>query len=88
MKIFGLKIMSNRGYEDLVRFKSEVEEILRRRLPIVLDKTLKNKNIILSRGLVLVNSKIETSYIRYKSNKAIQILSEGLLIHNIFSKIK
>ena len=67
-------------------YKNEIEEILRKRLPIVLDKTLINKNITLSRGLVLVNSIIDSSKINYKGKDPIKVFWKGIVNNNIFTK--
>lgn len=87
MKILGIRIIWNRNYLFLVKFKEEVEDILRRKLPVILDKTLKNKNINLSRGLVMVNSTISGSNFKYRATTAINALSEAVITHNVFSKI-
>ena len=88
MKILGIRIMWEKNYKNVLRFREEVEEILRRKLPLVSDKTLKNKNITLSRGLVLVNSSIMESRIKYRSVDLIKVLYHGILAHNMFTKEK
>jgi len=45
MRIFGIRIMFESNYRNLVKFKNEVEEILRRRCPLLWTKHLTNKNI-------------------------------------------
>lgn len=77
--------MLESNYRHLVKFKDEVETILRKKLPVVMDKTLANKNITLSRGLVLVNSKVQTSNIDYKGKDPVRILGNGFIVNNIFS---
>jgi len=68
MRIFCTRIIREKTYRDLLSFKKEVEKILRKNLPMVADRTLKNKNITLSRGLVLVNSVLSDSKIEYKAD--------------------
>ena len=85
MRIFGIRIMFESNYRNLVKFKNEVEEILRRRLPVVMDKTLTNKNITLSRGLVLVNSWVKKSSRVYKGKEPIKVFPGAWVMGNFFS---
>ena len=88
MKILGIRIIREETYQNLLRFKEEVEDILRRKLPVVLDRTLKNKNINLSRGLVMVNSSISDSNIKYRSVNAITALHRAIMRGNVLTREK
>ncbi len=88
MRIFGRRIIKETSYVALLDFRDQVEEILRKKLPLVKDATLKNKNITLSRGCVLVNSQIVNSKIDYKSKEAIQAFYDSTIQGCIFNKEK
>lgn len=68
MRIFNTRIIREKTYRELLAFKKEIEEILRKKLPVVADRTLKGKSITLNKGLVLVNSSISDSHIDYKAD--------------------
>ena len=87
-KMLGIRIIREKTYRHLLKFKSEVEEILKKRLPVISDKTLEKKNIVLKRGLVLVKSTMSGCNVKYRSVNAVKILTEGILHQNIFTKEK
>jgi len=88
MRIFCTRIIREKTYRELLKFKSEVEEILKRKLPAVKDAILKNKNITLSRGCVLINSNISDSKIDYKSKEAIKAFYNSIIQGCVFMKKK
>ncbi len=88
MKIFGIRIIRETNYQALLNFRDKIEEILKRKLPVVRDATLKNKNITLSRGCVLVNSQIINSKIDHKSKVAIEVFYDSIIKGCVFMKKK
>ena len=88
MRIFCTRIIREKKYRELLKFKNEVEEILIRNLPMVRGATLKNKNITLSRGCVLINSQIFDSKIDYKSKTAIEAFYNVIMTSCVFIKKK
>ena len=93
MRIFCTRIIREKTYRELLRYKTGFnailkKEILKKKLPVVLDKTLENKKIILSRGLILVNSNIIDSHIDYKSREAIKAEFNNIIQGCVFTKKK
>jgi len=86
MKIFGIKIIREKEYRRLLKVESGAKNTLRlaikEKLPVVLDRTLKGKEITLSRGLLLINSTIENSTIDYKGRYPIKAI-----YGNIFNQV-
>ncbi|TET75168.1 MAG: hypothetical protein E3J56_01080 [Candidatus Aminicenantes bacterium] len=86
MRFFGLRIIKESEYRKLLRYRIEVGEILKKKLPLVLNKTLHGKNITLSRGLVLINSSLTHSRIFYKAKEAIKSFWNSIIQYNYFEK--
>ncbi len=91
MKIFGIQILWNRDYQNLLNafrqlttYKQKVEGLLKRGLPLIADRTLKNKRITLSRGLVLVNSTMKDSKIDYKAKTAVEAFDRAIITNCYF----
>lgn len=91
IRIFGIRIIRESHYRGLLNFREEVVQILKKKLPAVSSRKLKNKNITFNEGLVLINSQLTHSRIKHKSKFPIKCLYHAIISHNYFegpSKIK
>ena len=93
MRIFCTRIIREKTYRELLKFKKEfkedlIKELRKNKLPIVLDKTLEDKNITLSRGCVLVYSSIVDSKIDYKCKDPMKVFHHNLIQGCAFMKQK
>ena len=85
MRIFGIRIMWERNYRQLLHFKKDIKEILRKKLPVVDSKELSKKKIILKGGLVLIDSTLKESSMDIYSDTAVDAFYYATITNCVFN---